>query len=157
MRTYIGPETPHLTDDQLALMRPGAAAQRGDRQAAEALTPLIKRLAANMENPMQQFTSEQLPPDPYTLAADAGAFGPPDIPDEPQPPTPGGPGPDDAFPICKACETAEYPPSSMQSKFCTECVNAMLHGLSNRFAAAAGAQRRIHDVDRNRSHDATLS
>ena len=51
------------------------------------------------------------------------------------------PPPDNRFPICRACHTGIYPASSMQPAFCIECVNAMLHGLDNRFAATQVAQR----------------
>mgnify|MGYP003440956886 FL=1 len=52
------------------------------------------------------------------------------------------PPPDNRFPICRACHTGIYPASSMQPAFCIECVNAMLHGLDNRFSAAQFAQTR---------------
>jgi predicted amidophosphoribosyltransferase len=39
---------------------------------------------------------------------------------------------DQPNPICRACHTDAHPASAMQPAFCTECVNAMLHGHDNR-------------------------
>jgi hypothetical protein len=36
-------------------------------------------------------------------------------------------------PTCRACSTADLPASGMQPGFCTECVQAMLHGRRSRF------------------------
>lgn len=47
-------------------------------------------------------------------------------------------------PVCRACHTDAYPASGMQPAFCTECVQAMLHGRSNRLQAAQRTRSEIN-------------
>jgi len=59
--------------------------------------------------------------------------------------------PPETTPRCAACQSSDYPASAMQPAFCTECVNAMLHGLSNRFAASQVASTLQTLLDRQRA------
>ncbi len=43
--------------------------------------------------------------------------------------------------VCGACHTSDYGPSGMQPAICCECVNAWLHGFSDRFQQAQATDR----------------
>jgi hypothetical protein len=43
--------------------------------------------------------------------------------------------------VCGACHTSDYGPSAMQPAICYECVNAWLHGFSDRFQQAQATDR----------------
>lgn len=46
-----------------------------------------------------------------------------------------------AYPVCRACGTNDYPPSSLVEQLCISCANARYFGLTDRFAAAQRAMR----------------